>query len=57
MYEVNEELSPCDITCSRWVPSREGDVHNFAYFCLFCWVSKIAFYSPNPHCCLGEFLL
>ena len=20
----------------------------------YCWVSKIAFYSPNPHCCLGK---
>ena len=20
----------------------------------YCWVSKIAFYSPNPHCCWGE---
>ena len=22
---------------------------------LYCWVCKIAFYSPNPHCCLGNF--
>ena len=20
----------------------------------YCWVSKIAFSSPNPHCCLGK---
>ena len=20
----------------------------------YCWVCKIAFYSPNPHCCLGK---
>ena len=20
----------------------------------YCWVSKIAFFSPNPHCCLGK---
>ena len=20
----------------------------------YCWVSKIAFYSPNPYCCFGE---
>ena len=20
----------------------------------YCWVCKVAFYSPNPHCCLGK---
>ena len=30
MYKVNEELSSCDITYSGRVPSREGDIHNFA---------------------------
>ena len=20
----------------------------------YCWICKIAFYSPNPHCCLGK---
>ena len=23
----------------------------------YCWVSKIVFYSPNPHCCLGKLSL
>ena len=30
MYKVNGELSSCDIKCSGRVPSREGDIHNFA---------------------------
>ena len=30
MYKVNGELSVCDITYSGRVPSREGDIHNFA---------------------------
>ena len=30
MYNVNGELSSCDITYSGRVPSREGDKHNFA---------------------------
>ena len=31
MYKVNGELSStCDITYSGRVPSREGDIHNFA---------------------------
>ena len=30
MYKVKGELSSCDITYSGRVPSREGDVHNFA---------------------------
>ena len=28
--KVNGELSSCDITYSGRVPSREGDIHNFA---------------------------
>ena len=31
MYKVNGELSSCDITYLGRVPSREGDIHNFAY--------------------------
>ena len=30
MYKVNGELSFCDIKYSGRVPSREGDIHNFA---------------------------
>ena len=30
MYKVNGELSSCDITYSGRVPSREGNIHNFA---------------------------
>ena len=30
MYKVNGELSSCDITYSGRVPSREGDIHNYA---------------------------
>ena len=30
MYKVNGELSSCDITYSCRVPSREGNIHNFA---------------------------
>ena len=30
LYKVNGELSSCDITYSGRVPSREGDIHNFA---------------------------
>ena len=30
MYKVSGELSSCDITYSGRVPSREGDIHNFA---------------------------
>ena len=30
MYKVNGELSSCDITYSGRVPSREGDIYNFA---------------------------
>ena len=36
----------CIITSLKWI----------IQFCsnLYCWVCKIAFYSPNPHCCLGK---
>ena len=65
MYKVNGELSSCDITYSGRVPSREGNIHNFELITslkwiiqicsiFYCWVCKIAFYSPNPHCCLGK---
>ena len=30
MYNVDGELSSCDITYSGRVPSREGNMHNFA---------------------------
>ena len=30
MYKVNGELFSCDITDSGRVPSREGDLQNFA---------------------------
>ena len=30
MYKVNGELFSCDITDSGTVPSREGDIQNFA---------------------------
>ena len=30
MYKINGELSSWDITYSARVPSREGDIHNFA---------------------------
>ena len=30
MYKVNGELFSCDITDSGIVPSREGDIQNFA---------------------------
>ena len=52
------------ISDSGIVLSREGDIQNciisslkrIIQICLKfnCWVSKIAFYSPNPHCCLGK---
>ena len=65
MYKVNGELSSCDITYSGRVPSKEGDIHNFCIITslkwiiqicsnFYCWVWKFAFYSPNPHCCLGK---
>ena len=36
----------CIITSLKWI----------IQICLnfYCWVCKIAFYSPNPHCCLGK---
>ena len=44
---------------------QRGDIHNFCIITslkwiiqicsnFYCWVCKIAFYSPNPHCCLGK---
>ena len=42
MYKVNGELSSCDITYSGRVPSREGDIHNFAYSLLLHGLSKSA---------------
>ena len=42
MYKVNGELSFCDITYSGRVPSREGDIHNFAYSLLLNELSKSA---------------
>ena len=42
MYKVNGELSSCDITYSGRVPSREGDIHNFAYSLLLNGLSKSA---------------
>ena len=42
MYKVNGELSSCDITYSGRVPSREGDIHNFAKSLLLNGLSKSA---------------
>ena len=36
----------CIITSLKWIIQI---CSNFCY-----WVCKIAFYSPNPHCCLGK---
>ena len=36
----------CIITSLKWIIQI---CSNFYY-----WVCKVAFYSPNPHCCLGE---
>ena len=36
----------CIITSLKWIIQI---CSNF-----YCWVCKIAFYSPNPHCCLGK---
>ena len=36
----------CIMTSLKWIIQI---CSNF-----YCWVSKIAFYSPNPHCCLGK---
>ena len=65
MYKVNGQLSSCDITYSGRVPSREGDIHNFAYSLLlnglsksvqtFSWVCKIAFYTHPIHIVWGNF--
>ena len=35
MYKVNEGLFSCDITDSGIVPSREGDIQNFAQLSKF----------------------
>ena len=42
MYKVNGELSSCHITDSGIVPSREGDIHNFAQLVLLNELSKFA---------------
>ena len=42
MYKVNGELFSCDITYSGRVPSREGDIHNFAKSLLLNGLSKSA---------------
>ena len=36
----------CIITFLKWIIQLCSN--------LYCWVCKIAFYSPNPHCCLGK---
>ena len=36
----------CIITSLKWI------IQIYSNF--YCWVCKIAFYSPNPHCCLGK---
>ena len=36
----------CIITSLKWIIQI---CSNF-----YCWVCKIVFYSPNPHCCLGK---
>ena len=66
MYKVNGELSSCDITYSGQSSIQRGRhtqlciitslkwiIHICSNF--YCWVCKIAFYSPNPHSCLGNF--
>ena len=68
MYNVNGEVSSCDITYSGRVPSGEGDIHKLCIITslkwiiqicsnFYCWVCKIAFYSSNPHCYLGKLTL
>ena len=42
MYKVSGELSSCDITDSGIVPSREGDIQNFAQLVLLNGLSKFA---------------
>ena len=42
IYKVNGELSSCDITYSGRVPSREGEIHNFAQSLLLNGLSKSA---------------
>ena len=36
----------CIIISLKWIIQICSNV--------YCWVCKIAFYSPNPHCCLGK---
>ena len=36
----------CIITSLKWIIQICSNS--------YCWVCKIAFYSPNPHCCLGK---
>ena len=66
MYKVNGELFSCDITDSGIIPSREGDIQNFAKLVLLNGLSKFAqnitvgflkLLSTHPihaHCCLGK---
>ena len=42
MYKVNGELFSCGITDSGRVPSREGDIQNFALLFLLNGLSKFA---------------
>ena len=67
VYQVNGELFSCGITYSSRVPSRGGDIQNFTIspvrfwiiiqICskFYCWVCKIAFYSPNQNVVWGNF--
>ena len=65
MYKVNGELSSCDIT---YILAEFHQRGRHIQLCIvtslkwiiqicsnfYCWVCKIAFVSPNPHCCLGK---
>ena len=42
MHKVNGELFSCDITDSGIVPSREGDIQNFALLVLLNGLSEFA---------------
>ena len=44
--EIGRHTQLCIITSLKWIIQT---CSNF-----YCWVCKIAFYSPNPHCCLGK---
>ena len=63
MYKVNGELFSWGITDSGSI--QRGRHAKFSIIrtlkwiiqiCpkVYCWVSKIAFYSPNPYYCLGK---